>query len=88
MKRSLLGLIAVGVLLLASCGDDDDGGEDASPDETLAPDETVAPVTGSGNNIQASGECGAGTGEEAAGEPIKIGGMATNIPGVDFTWIT
>src|SRR5262245_56095175 len=87
MKRSLLGLIAVGVLVLASCGDDD-GGEDASPDETLAPDETVAPVTGSGNNIQASGECGAGTGEEATGEPIKIGGMATNIPGVDFTWIT
>ena len=32
--------------------------------------------------------CGAGTGEEATGEPIKIGGMATNIPGVDFTWIT
>jgi branched-chain amino acid transport system substrate-binding protein len=29
-----------------------------------------------------------GTGEAASGEPIKIGGMATNIPGVDFTWIT
>ena len=48
----------------------------------------MAPATGSGSNIQASGECGAGTGEEATGEPIKIGGMATNIPGVDFTWIT
>ena len=29
-----------------------------------------------------------GTGEPADGEPIKIGAMATNIPGVDFTWIT
>ncbi len=88
MKRSLLGLIAVGVLVLASCGDDDDGGEDASSDQTVAPDETVAPTTGSGSNIQKAGECGAGTGAEATGEPIKIGGMATNIPGVDFTWIT
>ena len=33
------------------------------------------------------GQCGMGTGEEATGEPIKLGGMATNIPGVDFTWI-
>jgi branched-chain amino acid transport system substrate-binding protein len=87
MKRSLLGLIAVGVLLLASCGDDDDAA-DSTADEAESPEETVAPVTGSGNNIQAPGECGAGTGEEATGEPIKIGGMATNIPGVDFTWIT
>ena len=29
-----------------------------------------------------------GTGEPASGDPIKIGAMATNIPGVDFTWIT
>jgi branched-chain amino acid transport system substrate-binding protein len=37
--------------------------------------------------IQAPGECGMNTGEEATGEPIKLGGIATNIPGVDFTWI-
>jgi branched-chain amino acid transport system substrate-binding protein len=48
----------------------------------------VAPVTGQGNNIQKPGECGEGTGKKATGEPIKLGGMATNIPGVDFTWIT
>jgi branched-chain amino acid transport system substrate-binding protein len=88
MKRSLFGLFAVGVLLLTSCGGDDDSGDAASPDETLAPDETVAPAAGAGSNIQKPGECGAGTGEKATGEPIKIGGMATNIPGVDFTWIT
>ena len=33
------------------------------------------------------GECGLGTGEEATGEPIKLGGLATFVPGVDFTWI-
>ena len=53
---------------------------------------TTAPGTTPGgegpSNIQASGECGMGTGEAASGEPIKIGAMATNIPGVDFTWIT
>jgi branched-chain amino acid transport system substrate-binding protein len=53
---------------------------------------TTAPGTTPGgegpSNIQAPGECGMGTGEPADGEPIKIGAMATNIPGVDFTWIT
>ena len=29
-----------------------------------------------------------GTGEEATGEPIKLGAIATNVPGIDFTWIT
>jgi len=27
------------------------------------------------------------TGEAATGDPIKIGGLATNVPGIDFTWI-
>src|ERR671919_756567 len=88
MRRSLLGIVAVSGLLLAACGDDDDGGAGTAPDEAEAPDETVAPVSGSGSNIQAAGECGAGTGEEATGEPIKIGAMATNSPVADFTWIT
>jgi branched-chain amino acid transport system substrate-binding protein len=89
MKRSLLGIAAVGVLLLASCGDDDsDDATDAGLEEDLAPEDTVAPVTGSGTNIQAPGECGEGTGEEATGEPIKLGAMATNAPAADFTWIT
>ncbi len=87
MKRSLVGIVAVSSLLLAACGDDDDSADTAPADEEST-ESTVAPVTGSGSNIQASGECGAGTGEEATGEPIKIGAMATNIPGVDFTWIT
>jgi branched-chain amino acid transport system substrate-binding protein len=88
MRRSLLAIVAVSGLLLAACGDDDDSAADTAPADEESTDTTVAPVTGSGSNIQASGECGAGTGEEATGEPIKIGAMATNIPGVDFTWIT
>ena len=27
------------------------------------------------------------TGEAATGEPIKIGAIVTNVPGIDFTWI-
>src|ERR687892_592108 len=88
MRRSLLGIVAVSGLLLAACGDDDDGGAGTAPGEAEGPDETGAPVSGSGSNIQAAGECGAGTGEEATGEPIKIGAMATNSPVADFTWIT
>ena len=85
MKRSLC-FIAASAMLLASCGDDDDSAESGTS-EAEAP-EAVAPATGAGSNIQESGQCGAGTGEEATGEPIRLGGMATNIPGVDFTWIT
>src|SRR5262245_58976270 len=48
---------------------------------------TTAAASGTGM-IQKSGECGMGTGQKATGEPIKIGAMATKIPGVDFTWIT
>src|SRR5918996_3378590 len=88
MRRSLLGIVAVSGLLLAACGDDDDGGAGTAPGEAEGPDETGAPVSGSGSNIQAAGECGAGTGEPATGEPIKIGAMATNAPEADFTWIT
>jgi branched-chain amino acid transport system substrate-binding protein len=29
-----------------------------------------------------------GTGQKATGAPIKLGGIATNVPGIDFTWIT
>ena len=49
---------------------------------------TAGGSTGSGSNIQKPGECGLGTGEKATGDPIKIGGIATNVPGIDFTWIT
>ncbi len=56
-----------------------------STGDTTATDGSTA--SSGGGLIQAEGECGMGTGEEATGEPIKLGGVATNIPGVDFTWI-
>ena len=65
-----------------------------APAETEAPDTTAAAGTeapasseapaGGSSNIQASGECGLGTGEAAAGEPIKLGSIVTNVPGIDF----
>ena len=33
------------------------------------------------------GTCGLNNGEEATGDPIKLGALATNIPAADFTWI-
>jgi branched-chain amino acid transport system substrate-binding protein len=69
---------------------------DTGAGTTVAPTDTGEATTAPGttpagegpSNIQAPGECGMGTGEPASGDPIKIGAMATNIPGVDFTWIT
>jgi branched-chain amino acid transport system substrate-binding protein len=61
--------------------------------EAPATTEGDAPATTAGGGeaptgmVQKPGECGLGTGEEATGDPIKLGGVATFIPGVDFTWI-
>ena len=37
--------------------------------------------------ITQPGTCGLGNGEEATGDPIKLGALATNNPAADFTWI-
>jgi branched-chain amino acid transport system substrate-binding protein len=71
----------------ATTAPSDTGAATTAPGST-APGDTEPSSGGGPSNIQASGECGMGTGEPADGEPIKIGAMATNIPGVDFTWIT
>jgi branched-chain amino acid transport system substrate-binding protein len=66
-----------------------DATEAPAPDSTEAPapDATEGDSGSAGGMLQKSGECGLGTGEAADGTPIKLGGLATNIPGVDFTWI-
>ena len=99
MKRLLPVLLVTGALLFAACGDDSDSDDSAattgggaattaaSSDTTSGSADTSA-AAAAGTNIQAEGECGMGTGEEATGEPIKLGGIATNVPGIDFTWIT
>jgi len=67
---------------------DDTTADTAATGDTTA-DTATGDTTGAAGAglIQADGECGLNTGEEATGEPIKLGGIATNIPGVDFTWI-
>ena len=103
-KRSLFGIAAAGALLFAACGSDSGSSSDttAAPateapaaseaPATEAPAASEAPATeapgASTGNMQKSGECASGTGQKATGEPIKLGGLATNVPGIDFTWIT
>jgi branched-chain amino acid transport system substrate-binding protein len=41
--------------------------------------------SGSPTPESATPKCGAGTGQKATGEPIKLGGIATQQPGTDFT---
>jgi branched-chain amino acid transport system substrate-binding protein len=47
---------------------------------------TATPV-GSGKASATKSVCGMGTGKKATGSPIKLGGIAMLIPGVDFTTI-
>jgi branched-chain amino acid transport system substrate-binding protein len=76
----LLAMLAVLSFAVASCGDDEDsssggggGGGEVQEAGGTTPDET---------------KCGAGTGQKASGEPIKLGALVTKIPGIDFTDIT
>jgi branched-chain amino acid transport system substrate-binding protein len=62
--------------------------EEETETETTAGEEEEDGAAAAGSNLQASGQCGLGTGEPADGDPIPIGGIATNVPGIDFTWIT
>jgi branched-chain amino acid transport system substrate-binding protein len=102
MKRLLPALLATGALLFAACGDDSGSSSATTAGGGAATTAAGAATTAgggaattaasggeaTGTNIQKAGECGAATGEKATGEPIKLGGIATNVPGIDFTWIT
>ncbi len=79
-------LVLVAALAIAACGSD----SDTTTTEAPAPADTSPPDTAAvvDSTTQAPGECGLGTGVAATGEPIKLGGIATNVPGIDFTWIT
>jgi branched-chain amino acid transport system substrate-binding protein len=71
----------------------------ASSESTEAPGTTAATSSteessGSGSATQPAGQmviqpgtCGLDNGEEATGDPIKLGALATNNPAADFTWI-
>jgi branched-chain amino acid transport system substrate-binding protein len=76
---ALAATVAALSLGAASCGDDDD--------------ESSGGGGGGGGTTQsepaaAASKCGLGNGQKASGDPIKLGGLATKQPGVDFTQIT
>ena len=102
MKRLLPVLLATGALLFAACGDDSGSstattasggaattaGGGAATTAAGGTATTAAGGTAASTNIQKPGECGMGTGQKATGDPIKIGSINTNVPGIDFTWIS
>jgi branched-chain amino acid transport system substrate-binding protein len=47
----------------------------------------ATPIVGQGTASATKSVCGLGTGKKATGRPIKLGGIAMLIPGVDFTTI-
>jgi branched-chain amino acid transport system substrate-binding protein len=74
----LLAVLSVLAFAVASCGGDDDdegggGGAPSAGETAQTPTET---------------KCGAGTGQKATGQPIKVGAIVTKVPGIDFTDIT
>jgi branched-chain amino acid transport system substrate-binding protein len=76
-KRIKIGVVAaVGVLALALAGL-------ATGAQTSS---SAAPV-GSGKPSATKSVCGLGTGKKATGAPIRMGGIAMVIPGVDFSTI-
>ena len=48
---------------------------------------TATPKVGEGKASPTKSVCGLGTGKKATGAPIKLGGIAMLIPGVDFTTV-
>jgi len=94
--RLVLAALFVGVAVgLAACGGG--GGETTAAPETTAPPpsetETAPPATETeappATETQAAESvCGLGNGEEATGEPIKVGGVVTNGAGIDFSSAT
>ena len=70
---ALVLLLAALSLVVVACGDDESGGGDSGDKAAATPAPTSDP------------KCGAGSGEKASGEPIKLGAIATKQPGTDFT---
>jgi len=83
LARLVLAALFVGVAVgLAACGGGG-GGTTAAP-ETTAPT-TAPPPT---ETQAAEALCGLGNGQEATGDPIKVGAIVTNGSGVDFSSAT
>ena len=80
-SRSVIALVALVLglsMVMAACGGDDDGGGGGGDDGGGFAGE---------QGKTAAAKCGAGNGEKATGEPIKLGAIATKQPGTDFSEI-
>ena len=78
LRSTLVAMFAALCMGVVACGDSEDdaaGGGDAA---------TAAEETASAD----ASKCGLGNGKKATGDPIKLAGLATKQPGVDFTQIT
>jgi branched-chain amino acid transport system substrate-binding protein len=76
---ALLALVASLSMLAAACGSDDKSSTSTGGGGASTAASTTAKPTA------AAAKCGLGNGKKAAGEPIKLGGIATKQPGTDFT---
>lgn len=87
----LLALVLGLSVVAAGCGGDDEEAAAPPPAEPAAPPpaEPTPPPAEAGALTQQPGQCGApdAQGQEATGEPIKIGGIEMDIPGVVFSAI-
>jgi branched-chain amino acid transport system substrate-binding protein len=72
-----LALVASLSMLAVACGSDDNDKSSTSGGGAAA-STTAKPAA-------AASKCGLGNGKKAAGQPIKLGGIATKQPGTDFT---
>jgi branched-chain amino acid transport system substrate-binding protein len=74
----LVAMVAAMAIAVAGCGSDDSAG--GGPSTTAASaDQGATP---------AKTTCGEGSGEKATCTPIKVGALATKVPGLDFTPVT
>jgi len=77
-RAALVAMLAALSVGAAACGDSDDDAAGGGDGATAAEETAAADAS----------KCGLGNGEKASGEPIKLAGLATKQPGVDFTQIT
>src|SRR4051812_50077478 len=73
-RNWLIAAFALALAVAACGGGGDDSNKAASADKTAAP-------------AAAAVKCGAGTGQKATGEPIKLGGIPPKQPGTGLTHI-
>ena len=78
LRSVLVAMFAALSLGVAACGDSEDDAAAGGDAATTAEETSGADAS----------KCGLGNGKKATGDPIKLAGLATKQPGVDFTQIT